>query len=456
PGSVLLVESLDRLSRSEVIPSLNLFTQLLAKDISIVTLADSREYTKESINDIANLICSIVIMSRSHEESLMKSKRVAAAWEEKRTRAVDGHKMTHRIPAWIRLVDDKFALIPERAALVRRIFKLSKGGMGNALIAKRLNLEGTDTWGDGIHQSRQARGWHSSYVLKILNNRAVIGEMTPHKMEQGKRVPQEPISGYYPRVITDEIFALTQAAIQARRGKGGEVSGAGNLFAHLIKCARCGGSLVRVNKGERSPGPVLVCDDGRRGVSQCKWKPWLYDDFERAVLLHVKEIDIDEVFGQSARHTNELEGHLSGIEMKLTDVRAKRERLVDALAIGGDVKSIVDRIRQFEDEEERLETSKEVLEEQIRAERNKYALQVKASQDIETLLTRLNNAPKEEAIPLRLKLREQLRSLIVQIDVRLDMRKIVIRYNTVDFERKTVVVFKSKKSMVFLEDKVPE
>jgi len=268
PGSVLLVESLDRLSRSEVMTSLNLFTQLLGQGISIVTLADSREYTRESINDIGNLIYSLLIMSRSHEESLMKSKRIAAAWEVKRMKALDGHKMTRRIPAWICLVDGKFELIPERAALVQRIFTMSKGGMGNALIAKELNLEGIDTWGDGIHQSRKAKGWHTSYVLKILNNRAVIGEMTPHKMEQGKRVPQEPLSGYYPNVITDEVFALTQAAIQSRRGKGGEVASGGNLFPHLIKCGQCGGSLVRVNKGKKSPGAVLVCDDGRRGVSQ--------------------------------------------------------------------------------------------------------------------------------------------------------------------------------------------
>lgn len=158
---------------------------------------------------------------------------------------------------------------------------------------------------------------------------------------------------------------------------------------------------------------------------------------------------------KSERQTNDLEGHLSAVEMNLADVKAKRERLVDALAIGGEVKSIVDRIRQFESEEERLETSKEVLEEQIRAERNKYALQVKASQDIEALLNRLDHAPRDEALRLRLKLREQIRSLIARIDVWLEIRKPVIRYNTVDFEQRTVVVFKSKKAMVFMEDQVP-
>ncbi|MCI0556894.1 MAG: recombinase family protein, partial [Nitrososphaera sp.] len=297
------------------------------------------------------------------------------------------------------------------------------------LIAKRLNAEGIDTWGDGIHQKRKARGWHSSYVLKILNNRAVIGEMTPHKMEQGKRVPQEPISGYYPKVITDEVFALTQAAISARRGKGGEVSSGGNLFTHLVKCACCEGSIVRVNKGKKSSGAMLVCDDGRRGVSQCKWKPWLYEDFEGTVLSHVKEIDVDAVFGEKERYTDQLEGHLSAIEMKLGDATAKRERLIDALTIGGgDVPSIVNRLKAIEREQRQLETAKQELEEQIRVERANYILQTRAGEDIEQLLCRLATAPQDEVFQLRLRLRDQIRSLIAQIDVDLIEREIFIFY----------------------------
>jgi DNA invertase Pin-like site-specific DNA recombinase len=63
-GSYLLIESLDRLSRNEIISALNLFTQILSKDITIVTLADNRVYTRDSINDIGNLMYSLLVMSR--------------------------------------------------------------------------------------------------------------------------------------------------------------------------------------------------------------------------------------------------------------------------------------------------------------------------------------------------------------------------------------------------------
>lgn len=82
-GSVLILESLDRLSREELTKSLNLFISILSSGIKIVTLADGQEYTSESINNIGNLVISLVSMARAHEESAMKSKRVRASWEAK-------------------------------------------------------------------------------------------------------------------------------------------------------------------------------------------------------------------------------------------------------------------------------------------------------------------------------------------------------------------------------------
>src|SRR5271166_6537898 len=50
PGSVLLIEALDRLSRNEITEQLGLFLCILTAGIEIVTLYDERSYTRESIN----------------------------------------------------------------------------------------------------------------------------------------------------------------------------------------------------------------------------------------------------------------------------------------------------------------------------------------------------------------------------------------------------------------------
>lgn len=74
PGSFLLVESLDRLSRDTISEQMTLFMQLVNSDITVVTLKDKQVYSKATIDsDISRLMLSLVIMMRSHDESAMKS-----------------------------------------------------------------------------------------------------------------------------------------------------------------------------------------------------------------------------------------------------------------------------------------------------------------------------------------------------------------------------------------------
>jgi len=97
--SVLILESLDRLSRQQVFTALGLFSSILSAGIEIVTLADNQHYTAASINDVGQIMFSLISMSRSHEESAVKSKRLAASWENRRKLAVEGKRpMTGQCP----------------------------------------------------------------------------------------------------------------------------------------------------------------------------------------------------------------------------------------------------------------------------------------------------------------------------------------------------------------------
>ena len=84
-GSYLLVELLDRISRQDVRKSLSLFLKIIDAGISIVTLGDGRIYTPDKTDEI-DLISSLIIMSRAHEESVIKSQRVRRLGPEAITR----------------------------------------------------------------------------------------------------------------------------------------------------------------------------------------------------------------------------------------------------------------------------------------------------------------------------------------------------------------------------------
>jgi DNA invertase Pin-like site-specific DNA recombinase len=85
-GSYLIVESLDRISRNSILEAFELFVSIIRAGIIVVTLSDNHSYDVDKINggNFTDLIISLTILSRAHEESRMKAMRVAAAWDAKR------------------------------------------------------------------------------------------------------------------------------------------------------------------------------------------------------------------------------------------------------------------------------------------------------------------------------------------------------------------------------------
>ncbi len=100
-GSYLLVESLDRLSRQNAPKALRLLQDITDNGINVVTLTDNKLYEAYS-TDPMQMIYSIIIMSRAHEESQIKSERVAAAWQNKRDN-IETKILTKTCPAWLKV-----------------------------------------------------------------------------------------------------------------------------------------------------------------------------------------------------------------------------------------------------------------------------------------------------------------------------------------------------------------
>jgi DNA invertase Pin-like site-specific DNA recombinase len=200
PGSFLLVESLDRISRQSARKALRSLEAICDAGISVVTLGDEHAYTKESLDsDPMSLLMSLLIFIRANEESETKSRRLKGAWEKKRSLAA--HKrLTRRAPAWVRFNEttEKFEIIEDRAAVVGRIFEMAASGFGQHKIAETLNRESVPVFGRGKH-------WHRSYVVKMLASPAAMGTMVPHQIEydagkkRRKAITGSAVEGYFPR-----------------------------------------------------------------------------------------------------------------------------------------------------------------------------------------------------------------------------------------------------------------
>lgn len=359
-GSYLLVESLDRISRLATRKALRVLEEICEEGITVVTLADGRQYDETSLNDPTSLLIALLTFIRANEESETKSRRLKAAWQNKRAA---GRPLTSICPAWLRLDKEtqRFEVIEDRAEIVRRIFAMYEAGTGQHSIAEALNRDGVLTFGRAEH-------WQRSYVIKILTNRAVIGEYTPHLMDyvEGKkvRIPQDPIAHYFPAIVDPEAYdrvrALT-ATKSPRRGKHATAP-VQNLLGGLARCPQCGSTMTRVNKGSgpKSGKTVLVCTKAKAGGG-CSYRSVTQEHVERALLEDLPRLLLNPPAGDTG---GDLDSAIESAEFVEGELQKRVGRLVHELETGGASATISKRIREAEADLEEASRYLEVLQEE--------------------------------------------------------------------------------------------
>ena len=258
PGSMLILENLDRFSRQEPYAAISAFLSLLASGVRIATLSDRKvfEPNPNGNEQMMSMLFAVLGFGRAHDESAIKSLRLAAAWSEKRRRAgAEGVPMTRRVPSWLRVADDAFEVIPARGVIVRRIFAEAIAGTGALTIARQLQQDGVPTFG-------RAEFWRASMVKKTLNNHAAFGRYQPHRMIDKGRVPEgDPIEGYFPPVIDRTTFEAARHAVASRGSLGikRRPKDMRSVLTRIARCVLCRSSMILRDKGAKGGGPYLVC-----------------------------------------------------------------------------------------------------------------------------------------------------------------------------------------------------
>ncbi|WP_312361283.1 recombinase family protein [Agrobacterium sp.] len=361
-GSYLLIESLDRLSREAVPDALTLFMAIINAGIVIATLGEDRQiYSRDRLNgDWTKLIIGLAVMSRGHEESQTKSERIKAVAKRKREQAREGKgHITSITPAWIdatRTGSNSYAFtLNQHAETVKAIYEMAARGLGATAIARKLNA-------DGIPAFKSKDGWYQSIIKALLSRPDVIGTFQPHRMQDGKRVPDgDPIADYFPAAIDKDLFLRVQAMRNnpGRPGRKGDMFA--NLFTGLCHCAHCGGSMTmklsRVKGNEN--GRYLVCANYVRG-HRCTDgnRHFRYEPLEAAILDHVKELNLADAL-QTARidHAiSDINETIAGLTIRLEELRRKEQRL--ALAVEDDsqpLETILDLLRSRQAERQAVE-----------------------------------------------------------------------------------------------------
>lgn len=400
PGSFLLVESLDRISRMSPRRAQRLLDDIVDAGVTIVTLSDGQEYTAERLDsDPTAMLIALMVAWRAHEESKIKGRRVAAAWQEKRNRVRRGEdaKLTSRAPAWLRWTSDGWQLANPHADTVRRVYRMTLGGVGEHSIAKALNEDGTPVMGRG-------KLWHRSTVAKLLRNPAVIGRLTPGRIEhdaQGKRrrVMEEPIAGAYPPVIAEAdwqaVRAIKDGTTSAPRGRTG-AQPLQNLFGGLARCPDCGAAMTRVFKGRKGGKPKLVCTMAKAGKAK-HYVTVPQEEVEAAFVRNwqglLAEVPAPAQDAHLGRVVDDLQGTISAKEDHLADVQHELDRGHSASALRA-ARRLEEELRTLREQLSEAEARKEMADRGVIAHRLEGLREAVESEDGELDRARTNAALK--------------------------------------------------------------
>ena len=364
-GTTLIIESFDRLSREDAFHQLSLFLDLMKSGINLVTLDSGMEFTQDSSGSPAHLFLSLASMVRGHEESRVKSERVGAAWQNKRKDAAT-KPLTARCPLWMRLDQStgKLVLIPERAKVIKLIFRLAAEGLGKRTIARELNRQRIKTFG--------SQSWQDSYIHRILHNAAVLGVCQPYRQRHGEeRKPDgDPIPGYYPPAITQKMW--DQAHQKPTLPTGPRSARVTNLFTGLLIDAKTNSTLQLELKHLNSPKPwiYLVPRAWALGMD-CENYRINYSWFERIFFRFCAEIDWGKLSTENAVDLVVGETEEMQLAAQVADLEKKIENLTRAIetAEGKSVSFLITRVQQNEEEHGRIRERLEKLRREASVEK---------------------------------------------------------------------------------------
>lgn len=433
-GATLIVESLDRLSREDVLIAQARFIDILLAGITIVTLIDNQVYHKD--RDFTQLIMSLSIMKRANDESETKRSRSKSRVRNNKLDALQGlPRFSISCPSWIDQTrtsgkDYTFSL-NAHAETVRVIFQKYANGLGVHSIARYLNKEKFPVFKAGANKNGL---WKDAAIRLILSNETAIGTYHVFETIDGKRVPMgEPIPNYYPAAVSEQLFWKAQRRrdeVSIRGAKGRKYT---NLFAGFSYCAGCGSPLKLFQGGNGKKRNYITCK--RRfieGTEICNptHPTFPYDALERAVLDNVTEFyaDLDLNSSKTAKRA-QLTQAIAQIEPEIADAEKRRANLLAMSEMAEHAEERADFINRIQSARAKIEDAKARLAEyrkNLREIVNETTERMSAAEMISLERLRWTTANDDEVKESRARVSQAMRKFITMIKVYLSDQAFIV------------------------------
>ena len=413
PGSVLILEGLDRLSRAKPIRSQALLSQIIEAGITVVTASDNKVYDSESLSENPmDLVYSLLVMIRAHEESATKAKRVKQAFRSQI------HQWLHtgkgpiirlgREHFWHRINSngDRYELIPDKVEVVKLILSKFKKGYGLTRLCHYLNSNkvlGKDNW-----QQKPVKG--------IITSRALVGEKVVTLDDETFK-----IRNYYPPILSeDEYMSIigifkTRAPTKSQRKVVSLITG-----MQLSYCGYCNKSLNAKNYMYRGKKDEVLSKGFRRifcssysNGMKCpvRSRSITVVDIEHALIRYCSDyMDFTAIMGEDDNR-KEHQVKVSQARSELEEITEQINRMVNQFATMEKVPAIfVKKVNDLEEQQAKMAAKYESMKADL-------SLSVDDNDDVAERWKQLSGQAEDLDEEARLMIRQLIKRTFARIDI---------------------------------------
>lgn len=324
PGSVLIVEGLDRLSRAEPIIAQAQLSHIINAGITVITAADGKQYSRESVKaNPMDLIYSLLVMIRAHEESDTKSRRIKSAFGKLCDRWQSG-SYRGRVPGgldpkWVNWdkTNGRFELVEDEAAKVRKIIGLWLDGYSGRAIRSAVLKEFGESGEYYI-----TRGTDISALLYerhhlFIGTRVITANGTEYRLE-----------GYYPPIIDEHTYNALVSSFQTRPRRQGRESedvpcimtGANGLF----RCGYCDAAMAVHRSAADKPNRVNCCN------RDCVTRSVAMLPIEQALIAFCSDqMNLNSLVGRD--ETADIKNRITAARASVATLERQLSRVLDAM-----------------------------------------------------------------------------------------------------------------------------
>jgi len=374
-NSVLYVEALDRITRSEIDTALELFLGILRRGITVVTGMDNKVYTREAIKgNPVDLLTSILMFSRAHEESKTKQNRTNG-----NALALIDRFIKQGLPVNIKSIGSHPWWIDDSGSMYEAV-KTHPVLWACAQFAIENFMEGlsvfkvTQMLNEKFPHYYKGKAWAMANIRKLRINKAVYGV---REVTVGGKTYVLP--NYYPALITEGQFLRLQQIRTTTKyiGKVGEgrvvtnADGSTKIIAEknninllagmkLFRCGHCGGTMMAMRHGDTIR---YLCEKGRGNNHDCKtWSmPGMLVEHTLMLVTTIAYMDLQKKGqGDKADYTQQItamESTISGYSIQINKATKLAIALDDV-----DVDELADTIRELKRKRDNAIIELEVLQ----------------------------------------------------------------------------------------------